>query len=200
MKPVKQYKLSRRLQIPLFEKCQTQKFALSEQKKVKKRSKFSGRPLSRFGQQLLEKQKLRFFYGLNERVLRNYVRQSLKSPNKESTLIELLERRADSITYNSGIVPTRRMARQMVSHGHFLVNGVRTNVPSRHIKNTDEIGFREGSKKTNMFKILSDKKVMRKPSEWITVDTQKLTIKMDKIPTHSNVPFDLATIFEYYLR
>ena len=200
MKPVKQYKLSRRLQIPLFEKCQTQKFALREQKKGKKRSKFAGKPLSRFGQQLIEKQKLRFSYGINERTLRNYVRKSLKNSDKEGTLMELLERRADSIAYNSGIVPTRRMARQMVSHGHFLVNGVKTNVPSRHIKGTDEIGFREGSKKTNMFKVLSDKKIMRKPAGWITVDPQKLTIKMEKPPVYSETPFDLATVFEYYLR
>ncbi len=201
MKRVKQYKLSKRLNTPIFEKCQTSKFALREQKNSKS-SGFS-RPMSRFGRQLIEKQKLRFSYGINEKILKNYVAAALKHQTKkrEDALLELLERRLDSVVYNSGLINTRRMARQMVSHGHFLVNGIKTNVPSRQMKQTDKVTIREGSKKTTLFNQLTSSKPVRKSTDFIKFDEKNFIISMEESPVYSDSSiFDFATIFEFYLR
>ena len=201
MKRVKQYKLSKRLKTPIFEKCQTSKFALREQKNSKAGG-FS-RPMSRFGRQLIEKQKLRFSYGINERILKNYVAAALKHQTKkrEDALLELLERRLDSAVYNSGLINTRRMARQMVSHGHFLVNGIKTNVPSRQLKQTDKVSIREGSKKTTLFNQLTSSKPVRKSTDFVKFDEKNFIISMEESPVYSDSSiFDFATIFEFYLR
>ena len=201
MKPVKQYKLSKKLKMPIFEKCQTSKFALREQRNTKFKS--FRRPMSRFGQQLIEKQKLRFSYGINEKNLKNYVSISLKNKTKsrEDSLLELLESRLDSVVYNSGFIPTRRMARQMISHGHFLVNGKKTKVSSRQIKTTDQISIREGSKKTTLFGQLTGSKPIRKSSNSVKFDDKKFTISMEEVPKYLDSSiYDFATIFEFYLR
>ena len=122
--------MCRRLGSGVFEKCQTAKFSASEAKRAKPR-----RPKtpSTFGAQLIEKQKIRFTYGINERHLANYVKESVaaKGTPAAQKVFELLESRLDNVVYRLGLAHTRRLSRQMVSHGHFVVNGTKTTNTSR---------------------------------------------------------------------
>ena len=197
MKPVKKYKLSRRLGFPIFEKCQTQKFALSESKK--KPSRFNRQ--SEYGKQLLEKQKLRFLYNLNEKTLKNYVKRALSRSERgqhEDKLVSLLENRIDSVVYLLGLADTRRMARQIVSHGHIMVNGVRTTVPSMHIKVSDTLTIREKSKKSFLFD-KSNKKIKPISSsvKWDSGKSEGVVVGESKVDSSI---INLSVVFEYYSR
>src|SRR5438132_791113 len=115
----KRYKIAKRLGVSVFEKAQTQKFALSEARTAKiKKGGRGGR--SEFSKQMLEKQKVRITYGITERQFRNYVRAALAAAgtNPVERLHESLELRLDNVSYRLGLAPTRRAARQMVAHGH----------------------------------------------------------------------------------
>ena len=198
MKKVKQYKISRRLQVPVFEKCTTQKYAIREQR----RKKVMRKNPSEFGKQLIEKQKLRYIYGISEKVLRNYVKKAIlaKKISKDETLINCLELRLDNIVYRIGLAPTRRMARQMVSHGHITVNGRKTTIPSVCIKReTDSISIREGSMKNTYFSTIYNKKSKSKVN-WLSWDSSSMKGKIIDNPMMDQGIVNVQTVFEYYSR
>src|SRR5665213_594831 len=122
------YEIAKRLGTGSSEQTQTQKFALSEARS--KKDKRGGRGGSDFGRQLLEKQRVRFTYGLSERQLSNYAQAAMTEKDPSTELHRSLEMRADSILYRAGFSPTRRAARQALSHGHVKINGTRTTRPS----------------------------------------------------------------------
>ena len=198
MKPVKKYKLSRRLQTPLFEKCQSQKFIIREQRREPKKRR---RTVSEYGKQLAEKQKVRYLYGISEKVLKRYVKQAMavKGVTTETLLGETLERRLDNVVYRLGLAPTRRMARQLVSHGHFTVNGRKVTIPSRRIVATDVIGVREGSTTSTLFKQLLATSI-RPTVPWLTWDPKAKQGSLSGVPTGVDDIFSLAAILEYYSR
>ena len=202
MGKIKKYKISRRLQAPLFEKCQTQKFVLREQRRSaaeRKRSK----PVSDYGRQLMEKQKLRYIYGISERVLKKYVNRAVAVRNTptEDLLAESLERRLDTVVYNLGLAPTRRMARQMVSHGHFLVNDRKVTVPSYRVRDTDSISVREGSLRTKLFRsMLSGGTTIRPRVDWVRWDGKAARGTITAKPAIKESPFSIPAILEYYSR
>src|SRR3989344_9496769 len=138
MLPIKsKYRIAKRLGSAVFEQTQTQKFALSEAR-VKQRTRKGGRGgASDYNRQLLEKQRLRFTYGLKERELSNYAKRAYTATNPTQALHAALEMRADSIVYRAGVASTRRAGRQMVSHGHILINGKRITTPSYNLKKGD---------------------------------------------------------------
>ena len=143
------FKIAKRLGAAIFEKTQSQKFALSEARSAaNKRNSRGGRGGSDYGRQLLEKQRVRFTYGISERQLSNYAEAAYTQPDPSTSLHRSLEMRADSVAYRSGLAPTRRAARQLVSHGHIVVNGVRITTPSHHIKKGDVVTIREGSRRS----------------------------------------------------
>jgi small subunit ribosomal protein S4 len=148
MKIGPRYKIARRLGAPIFEKTQTAKF--------KARTGETRRPPMRsdFGKQLIEKQKARFTYGVSEKQFSSYVKTVLESKTSVPVqkLLEKLETRLDNVVYRSGFASTRQFARQVVSHGHVLVNGRKLNVPSYVVKPGDMISIREGSKSNGIFK------------------------------------------------
>src|SRR5690606_40724543 len=118
------YKICRRLGSHIYEKCQTQKFQLSEARKGKGMRGGRRRNVSEYGEQLLEKQRVRFTYGLKERQFASYVKKATGTaavPAEE--LYQSLERRLDNVIYRLGLAPSRAYARQLVSHGHITVNG-----------------------------------------------------------------------------
>lgn len=200
MKKVKKHKISRRLQAPLFENCQTQKFVLREQRRVPKRRK---RAISEYGKQLAEKQKVRYLYSISERVLKNYVKKAIASrtATTENMLAEILERRLDNVVYQLNLAPTRRMARQMVSHGHFTVNGRKIAVPSYQIRDTDVIGIREGSTRTKLFQILLAADTKSKPRVgWVSWDAKARQGTITGSPVQGETIFSLPAILEYYSR
>jgi len=195
------YKICRRLGSDVFEKCQTQKFVLSESKKSKtgrrgKRPKM----LTDYGRQLLEKQKVRFMYGLSEKQFKNLVNKAIDKKGKESTssLYENLESRLDNIVFRLGLAPTRRMARQMVSHGHILVNGKKTTVPSYSLVKGDKIAIREGSKNKGPFTVLESDKISS--PKWMKFDYKKMEGEIIGEPMYADkeANMDLNTVIEFY--
>lgn len=202
MKPVKKYKIGRRLGAGVFEKCQTTKFAVSEARHLKSSKNKRPKVLSGYAQQFLEKQKVRFMYGISERQFSNYIKEALISkgtPSNEA-LFELLESRLDNIVYRMGIAGTRRLARQMVSHGHILVNGKKTTVPSCRIRVSDVITIREGSKKSVLFKDMANKLKDYTCPNWLTFNVDSLSGKVQGKPKNVEGFIDLNTVLEFYSR
>lgn len=203
MLPVRsKYKIAKRLGAGVFEQTQTQKFALSEARTAASKKKPRGRGGSDYGRQLLEKQRVRYTYGLNERQLSNYAQKAMKEADPSTALHRSLEQRADSVVYRAGLAGTRRMARQIVSHGHILVNGRRTTTPSHHLTKGDVITIREGSRKSPLFAGLADKEDNRAVPQWLTVDTSLLKAEVSGEPAYTTVEtgLDYATVFEFYSR
>ena len=123
------YKKARYLGAAVFRKTQTQKFAMRSQRKTKTSGRRGGK--SEYGRQMLEKQKARFSYGVTCRQFSKYVRKALKSTgNNGLNLMKILESRLDNVMVRAGFAPTRSAARQMVSHGHIMVNKKIVTVPS----------------------------------------------------------------------
>jgi len=202
MLPIKsKYKVAKRLGAQVFEQTQTQKFALSDARF--KKSKPRGRAGSDYNRQLLEKQRVRFSYGLSEGQLSKYVEESYGEADPSATLHKILELRADSVVYRAGISPTRRAARQLVSHGHILVNGKRITTPSYRLKKGDTLTVREGSKKSPLFapKTAESEGGQRLPS-WLDFDAGALKIDITGeplyVPTEGTT--DYTTVFEFYSR
>lgn len=202
MKPVKKYKIGRRLGAGVFEKCQTTKFAVSEARHLKSAKNKRPKVLSGYAQQFLEKQKVRFMYGISERQFSNYIEEALLSkgtPSNES-LFELLESRLDNVVYRMGIAGTRRLARQMVSHGHILVNNKRTTVPSYKVRVGDVLSIREGSKKSVLFKDMANKLKDYTCPNWLTFNADALSGKVQGKPKNIEGFIDLNTVLEFYSR
>ncbi len=196
------YKIARRLGAPIFEKTQTQKYALHLERKGKKRT-FS-KPKSEFGLQLNEKQKARFIYGLTERQFSNYVKEALskKRPNTAQIIFEFLELRLDSAVYRIGLSTTRSGAKQMVSHGHISVNDRRVNTPSMRLKMGDKIGIVTRSSGKPLFASLDERiKNMAVPS-WLKTDFAKKEAEVQGKPVLVKMEnmFDLNTVIEFYSR
>ncbi len=194
------YKICKRLGSGVYEKCQTEKFALSEAR-VKKTFK-RRRNLSDYGRQLLEKQKVRFTYGVTEKQLRKYVANALATKDPATELYKELETRLDNTVYRLGFAPTRRAARQMVSHGHVIVNGKRMTVPSHIVKKGDALGVREASKDKTLFVGNSETITAHTAPKWLTVDSKKLSASVKSIPEFvaAEVGFDMPVVFEFYNR
>ena len=197
------YKIAKRLGAGVFEQTQTQKFAFSEAR-TKAKPRGGRRGGSDYGRQLLEKQRVRFTYGLSERQLSGYVRQATQEPNPAVALYKLLEMRIDSVLYRSGFAPTRRAARQAVSHGHILINSRRTTTPSQAVRKGDGVSIREGSRKSSLFAGLSDRAAedRRAVPHWMEVDLASLTVQISGEPAYvsAETGLDFATVFEFYSR
>ncbi len=197
------YKLCRRLGVGIFEKCQTQKYALSEARKSGNKRLKRRKMLSEYGKQLIEKQKLRFAYGIREKQLRRYVEEALakKEGSPADTLYARLENRLDNVVYRLGLAPTRAMARQLVSHGHITLNNKKLSIPSAEVKVGNIIGIRKGSVDKIVFADLKDKMKGVSLSNWLTFDLKKKEGKVIAVPKlENNEIFDFKTILEFYGR
>lgn len=197
------FKLCRRLGSQVFEKCQSQKFVQSEARRGKRVGAKRPKALSTYGLQLIEKQKVRFAYGLSEKQFSNYVKKAsaVKGMTVADKLYEELETRLDNVVYRLGLASTRSLSRQMVSHGHFTVNGRKTTVPSFQISIGDEIAVREGSRKSVMFFEL-DKKLKNYPTPaWLSFKPESFSGKIITKPTKQGENFfDFNAVLEYYSR
>jgi len=201
MKIGPKFKIAKRLGAPVFEKTQTQKFALS-QARGGKQQKRSGQ-MSDFKKQLIEKQKLRYTYGITERQLGRYVKESVeKSHQPASLLMERLESRLDNVVYRLGLVKTRRMARQVVSHGHIKVNGKRYTIPSHEVSVGDIIEIRDGSRTSGLFASLGESYDAVVTPAWASFDPKKMTGHITATPVSevTSRHFDVDQVLEYYSR
>ena len=196
------YKIARRLGPGIFEKTQTQKFALREGRR--KESRERPRPKSDFGLQMLEKQKARYSYGIGERQFAKYVAEALakKTTKTDELLFERLETRLDNGAYRLHLAPTRQAARQMVSHGHIMINDVRITIPSYNVKLGDKVKIREASAKKILFANLAEKLKDAMPPSWLKFDAEKRAGEVQGKPklVKSELVFDIAAILEFYRR
>lgn len=159
---------------------------------------------SQYALQLREKQKVKRLYGLLEKQFRNLMTEaSRKQGESGQVLLQLLERRLDNTVYRAGFAPSRRAARQLVTHGHFILNGTRVDIPSIRIKVGDELVARDHSKGTEYFKKLDD--VSPAPTEatsWLKVNRKKFEIQVTGLPSREEAEPDIneKLIVEYYSR
>lgn len=201
MKTGPKFKIAKRLGAPIYEKTQTQKFALSEARTGRARKRFS-KP-SDYKRQLNEKQKMRFTYGLSEKQFRRYVDIAMEKAAKPiEHLYARLENRLDNIVYRAGFAKTRRLARQVVTHGHITLNGKKMNIPSHEVKTGDVIAIREGSRDSALFTDMDDRHEMGPVPAWLKVDVKKLSTTVNGTPVFSQTEayFDPEQVLEYYSR
>ena len=195
------FKICRRLGPGVYDKCQTAKFSASSGKFTTPGA-HRPRALSEYGAQLIEKQKIRFSYGVNERQLSNYVKKATQSKGSMAVekFYEGLEFRLDNAVYRMGLSGSRRAARQMVSHGHFTVNDKRVTIPSYELKLGDIIKIREGSKSKKIFDNLTQKLKDYNPPAWLSFDLNTLEGRILDKPKNTDSFLDLNAVLEFYSR
>ena len=166
-------------------------------------STFRRRRASDYARQLREKQKARRIYGVLERQFRRYYREAQRRPGMtgENMLI-ILESRLDNVVYRIGFADSRAQARQLVQHGHFDLNGRRTDIPSALVKPGDVISVRQNSRRLNYFKGISAVLEKRDVPDWIAVEPSQLAGRVLALPTRETIEQSLSEqlIVEYYSR
>ena len=159
---------------------------------------------SQYAMQLREKQKVKRLYGLLERQFAKLMREASRRPGRSGEiLLQMLELRADNTVYRAGFAPSRRAARQLVSHGHFLLNDNRIDIPSIQVKAGDVLRFRPHSLSGEYFKHLDE--VSAAPSTypgWLKVNRKKGEVSVVSLPTRDDAELDIneQLIVEYYSR
>ena len=159
---------------------------------------------SQYALQLREKQKVKRLYGLLERQFTKLMSEALRAKGQSGErLLEFLERRLDNAIYRAGLAPSRRAARQLVTHGHFELNGRRVDIPSVRLGLGDSISLRSGSRTSEYFKHLDE--LSPAPADipgWLKVNRQKMAIVVSSLPTREDAEPDIKEqlIVEYYSR
>jgi len=158
------------------------------------------RKQTQYGKQLREKQKTRFMFGITEKQMRNYYKKATAmSGDTGEQLISLVEKRYDNALYRAGFVNTRMQARQLITHGHVLLNGSKANKPGIQLKAGDVIEIKPNTKKNPMFQNLSDKYMAPK---WLKVDRSNLQVTIEDEPTTDDFEqiIEPRLIVEFYSR
>jgi small subunit ribosomal protein S4 len=151
--------------------------------------------------QLQEKQKARYTYGILERQFRRYYETAVRRKGKTGeNLLQLLETRLDNVVYRTGLARTRRQARQLVSHGHFLVNGKKVNIPSFQVSKFDIIDVKQKSMNTLPFVAAKESIGDRPVPGWLQVVPSNLRILVHQLPERAqiDVPVTEQLIVEFY--
>ena len=179
------YKICRRVGEAVFSKCESPRFAASAEKKRPKK-KGAGRALSEYGTQLLDKQRVRYTYNLRERQFARYVEKAAtkKGVTPAEYLYRTLEARLDNVVYRLGFTQSRASARQMVSHGHIVVNEKKVNLPSYAVRTGDIVRVRKESKDKALFAALPERLKDRITPSWLVLDEKKMegVIKTEPVP------------------
>ncbi len=189
-------KLSRRVGVPISD---TPKHTAKRQLTAPGVHGYRGKRLRDYGIRLNEKQKLRYHYNILERQFRRYVQTATRRKgNTGEVLLQALERRLDNVVRRAGLTRTIWAARQMVSHGHVLVNGHKTDRPSFSVKLGDVISLRQGIHglaRDNMESMAG-----HIVPGWMEVNPAELTMRIQAMPTPNEIPFDVNTklIVEFY--
>ena len=192
-----QWKLSRRLGFSTLENGkELNKRAYAPGQHGQKRKK-----QTEYGLQLAEKQKVRHMYGVNEKQFHNTFKQAGKMEGIHGyNFFCLLERRLDNVVYRLGFAPTRKAARQLVNHGHFLVNGIKTDIPSFRVKVGDVIEVKEKSRSSQLFKAIKETNQSFGVVSWLDSDLENLKVKVTNFPTREDIdiPVEERMIVEFY--
>lgn len=159
------------------------------------------RKLSDYGTQLIEKQKAKKYYNMMEKQFRlTFEKASQKSGDAGKNFLRLLEMRLDNVVFRLGFATSRQQARQLVNHGHFDVNGVKTDIPSFIVKPGQEISVRLRSRKSPYFKQIAEKLKKVELPAWLNLQAVEMKAKVLHEPTDADLPtnFNVQMIIEYY--
>ena len=156
---------------------------------------------SEYSRQLSEKQKFKFAYGLREAAMRKLFKAASKSVTTTGPMImSLLERRLDNVVYRLGLAPSRSMARQLIGHGHIMLNNRRVTIPSIQARPKDVITVRAQSKDHPVFKNLNESLKKYQTQTWLTIDPEKWEGQVTTLPKDLEMPFDISLVVDYYSR
>jgi small subunit ribosomal protein S4 len=178
------------------EKCGFERRGYAPGQHGRRRSKVQG-----YGIQLREKQKVKRMYGVLERQFRNYFKKASSTKGiTGETLLQMLERRLDNVVYRLGFASSRAMARQLVSHGHFEVDGRRVDIPSSLVRPGAVIMLREKSRKNEAIKICLDTATGRGVPPWLELDAVQFKGTVKQLPTREDItmPIQEQLIVELY--
>ncbi|MBI5079384.1 30S ribosomal protein S4 [Candidatus Wolfebacteria bacterium] len=154
---------------------------------------------SEYGQQLMEKQRIKTSYGLREAQFSKIVYKAFsKGGGIGETILDILERQLFNVVFRLGFASSRFIARQFVSHGHFLVNGKKVSISSYAVRVGDVISIKPASKQLLIFKDLSDNIKKYEPPHWLAVDKEKLEGRIKSLPRDIETGFDINLIIDYY--
>ncbi len=194
----------RREGVKLFakgERCFTEKCAMNRRTGVPGQHGAARKKVSEYGLQLREVQKAKRYYGIPEKQFRNYYKiADRKEGMTGENLLTLIERRFDNVVFRMGMGESRRDARQLVTHGHFLVNGKKADIPSMILRAGDVITVRETSRKSEKIKTLVENLDNRTFPAWLDVDKQNVTATVTTLPKREDIdfPFEEHYIVEWY--
>ena len=192
---------------PIAKKCRTFDISpavmgYSNKKSTRNPGGTRRKKVSEYGAQLKEKQKVKFVYGVQEKQFHKYYLKAahMKGITGEN-MLRLLELRLDNVVFRLGLAKTRRMARQVVGHGHIRVNGQKVDIPSYQVKVGYVITLRPRSAESEMFKSLREGTTVLTP-KWLSFDAPNLTGNVAALPTREDIDLEVAEnmIVEYYSR
>lgn len=184
------------------ERCQSPKCAMVRKPYapgVHGKMRKHGAALSDFGRQLQEKQKCKLSYGIDERALRHIFNRALRRKGSTAAnLVELLESRLDNVIFRLGMAPSRSAARQLVVHGHVMVNGVKVRAPGYMVRMGDAINVRPESAGFATFKNIKESLKKYEPPAWLQVDAEALTGRVLNVPRETEVLFEANALVEAF--
>ncbi|MDD6084323.1 MAG: 30S ribosomal protein S4 [Oscillospiraceae bacterium] len=181
---------------PLLKKCKylgISPMVMGVSKDTKRKADQGNRKkLSEYGMQLKEKQKLKFIYGVLEKQFYHYFEIAEKQQGQAGTnLITILESRLDNVVFRMGLATTRRESRQLVTHGHFSVNGKKIDIPSYRIKPGDVISLRENSRKSTKFKEIVELTNGRVVPLWLEANKEDFSAKVVRMPVKEDLDYEV---------
>lgn len=180
---------------PIVKRCKTlgiEPSVMGYDKSTNRNPKQSRKKQSEYGIQLNEKQKVKFIYGVLEKQFRKYyVMASKKSGITGQNLLQILESRLDNVVFRLGLANTRKEARQIVNHGHILVNGKKVDIPSYLVKPGDVVAVREKSKSSARMKEIVEANEKRIIPKWLSMDKNKLEGRVLQLSDREDIDYDV---------
>ncbi len=180
---------------PIVKRCKTlgiEPSVMGYDKSTNRNPKQSRKKQSEYGIQLNEKQKVKFIYGLLEKQFKKYyVMATKQSGITGQNLLQILESRLDNVVFRLGLANTRREARQIVNHGHILVNGSKVDIPSYLVKPGDVVAVREKSKSSVRIKEIVEANEKRIIPKWLSMDKNKLEGKVLQLSDREDIDYDV---------
>lgn len=180
---------------PILKRCKTlgiEPGVMGVHKSTNRTPKYTRRKQSEYGLQLNEKQKVKFIYGVLEKQFRKYyVMATKKHGITGEELLSILETRLDNVVFRLGLANTRREARQIVNHGHILVNGKKVDIPSYLVKVGDVVAVREKSKNSEHMKSIAEANASRGVPGWLDMDKNAMQGKVVSLPTRDCIDYEV---------
>lgn len=189
---------------PILKRCKTLGISptvMGVNKETRRNPKQGRRKQSEYAIQLNEKQKLKFIYGVLEKQFRHYYEVASKKKGVTGeTLLQILESRLDNVVYRLGFANTRREARQMVNHGHIMINGKRVDIPSYQVVPGEVVSIREKSRGSEHVKQILEKNAATMIPKWLELNRESLQGKVLALSERSDIDFDVneTLIVELY--